>query len=592
MNERSRRPGRRLGLRLPASLLLSLLVHLVVLLTIEDWRRGEREAEAFRTRLRQVLRFEPERFTADGPDDLLRTEMEYRPAGLFPRPRLEDPSLPRQPAPPQDAPVALRRFEIAARSDTFRAGTEPDLVRSLAAAQARGDSIRRPLDLMRIWDLAQGRERALVRPDPDSRRHLTGFANLTRVWLRGAGGGRGLETLARFMRERTPLLVRVRPEPIHYFTTPELLRDPVHFLIQGVGLPRAGDWPLLQLAAEEKELLQEYLRGGGLLYIEGAGVFLDEAVSLLRELLPEAGGIRPIPAGHPIYHSFYSFPGGFPSEDKKRWDYLQDLRRSWDYPTPEVQVSQPQAPNIDPELAAPAAPMRNGLWGVSSATPWWPSSATSRSTTPGPRWNGRRRCRGRSRPSRAGRDRPWWPGSTWSSTPSPGRGASPAARSSRPGTATGPGWPPPVSCPSAIPPPWRPRQTSTPASTTPWTARWRCCARPLARASARGVSRCASTAATASTCCAGTCRGSCSTTWPQDPTGSEVEHGGASEGIELRLLGGRVATVTFGVSRLAVLSRVRLEVQPEQVQPEAWRLSFSDLLLEEVFLQEDEVPVE
>ena len=70
----------------------------------------------------------------------------------------------------------------------------------------------------------------------------------------------------------------------------------------------------------------------------------------------------------------------------------------------------------------------------------------------------------------------------------------------------------------------------------------------------------------------------------------EVGHRGVTEGLEVRLRGGRVATVTFGVSRLAMLSRVRIEVQPDQVWPAAWAASFQDLVLEEVFLQEEGVP--
>jgi hypothetical protein len=75
------------------------------------------------------------------------------------------------------------------------------------------------------------------------------------------------------------------------------------------------------------------------------------------------------------------------------------------------------------------------------------------------------------------------------------------------------------------------------------------------------------------------------------PAGShwvEVEHQGSREGIDVVLRGGKVATVTFGVSRLAMVSRVRIQVQEDQVRTEAWKRSFSDLFLDEVFLQEDE----
>ncbi len=595
MNERSRKLLGRPGLRLPASLLLSLLLHLAALLTIEDWRRGEREAEAFRARLRQVLRFDPERFTAAGPEVVRpRTEMEYRPAGALPRPRLEEPEVPRQPAPPVDAPVALRPFDIAARADTFRAEPEPDLLRALAAAQARGDSIRRQsLDLMRVLDLAQGHERAVVRSDPDSRRDLTGFVNLTRFFTGGAGGGRSsLEALARYMRDRTPLLVRVRPEPVHRFTTRELLRDPIHFLVEGGGLPLTGDWPLLQVSAREKELLEEYLRGGGLLYIEGGDFFLGEAVRLLRELLPEAPGIDPIPAEHPVYHSFFGFPAGFPGEDKQRWDYLKDLKPSWDYPSPDLQPTQVTAANVNPELVESPDLTRNGLWGVSlgdtlvaivSDLPLhagWAEMNREEVVEPGqeeqlqPSWAGPALVAGvnlivhavtRTGTIASRREQPAW----FRNRPRvAAAGVMPV------------GDPADLAAPSSVDPALEDALDGSVAVlrsplgesfgagglTVRVDGRYRI---DLLRPGLQGV------------------------LLHNLPAGAhwvEIEYRGASEGVELRLRGGRVATVTFGVSRLAMLSSVRLHVQSDQVDPEAWRLSFSDLLLEEVFLQEDGVP--
>ena len=594
MKEGPRKPRRRPGLRLSGSLLLSLILHLAVLLTIDDWRRGERESEAFRARLSQVLRFEPERFTAAGPEEVRpRTEMEYRPSGLLPRPRLEEPSLPPRPAPAPDAPVALSSFDIAARADTFRSETEPDLVRSLAAAQALGDSIRRQsLDLMRIWDLAQGRERAIVRSDPDNRRHMTGFVNLTRVFTRGAGGGRGLDHLSRFMRDRTSLLTRVRPETVHYFTGRELLRDPIHFLVQGEGLPTVGDWPRLQLSPEERALLEEYLRGGGLLYIEGGGLFLKEAVTLLRELLPEAPGIRPVPSEHPVYHSFYTFSGGFPGEDKERWDYLKDLRQSWSYPTPEP-PAPPPPPNIDPELVDPAEGVRrNGLWGVSlgdtlvaivSDLPLhaaWSEMADEDEPAeegeepPPPSWSGPALVAGVNLVVHA---------LTRTGTLA-SRQEQPAWFRNRPRVAAAGvlplGDPAALAEASEVDPALEDALDGSVAvlrsplgeSFGPGGISVRIDGRyriDLLRPDLQGV--------VLHNLAAGT-------HW------IEVEHRGVKQGLEVRLRGGRVATVTFGVSRLAMLWRVRLEVQPDQVFPEAWRRSFSDLLLEEDFLQEGEAP--
>ena len=608
MNERSRKPRGRPRLGLAASLLLSLLVHLVVLLTIDDWRRVEREAERFRARLRQVLRFEPERFMAATPERARpRTEMEYREAGPPPAPLVEDPALPRQDVQAPEAQVALRPFDIAVRADTFRAETEPEPVRAMAAILGRGEDLRREsLDLMRVWDLAQGRERAVVRIDPDSRRDLTGFINLTRVFTRGAGGGRtGLEYLARYMRERTSLLVQVRAGPVQTFTSRTLLRDPIHFLVQGGGMPLIGDWPLLQLDDEEKQLLGEYMRGGGLLYVEGNGRFLGQAVGLLRELLGEAAGIAPIPAAHPLYHSFYSFPAGFPSEDKERWDYLEDLDvgPSWDYPALPPEPTRVTAANVDPALEAPALPRGNGLWGVSlgdtlvaivSDLPLhagWSVMASDEAEAGG-------------QAPTTGLEDEWWASvlpPNWSG-PALAAGVNLVVHAiTRTGTIAGlrdqPAWfvNRPRVVADGVMPTGDPAALASPSSVDPalydaLDGSVAVLRSPLGESFGRGGITVRVDGRHRVDLLRSDLQGVLLHNLPAGSHWIEVGHGGASEGVEVRLRGGRVATVTFGVSRLAMLSRVRIEVQPDQVWPAAWAASFEDLVLEEIFLQEEGVP--
>ena len=608
MNERSRKPGGGRRLRLPASLLLSLLLHLAALLVIDDWRRAEREAERFRARLRQVVRFEPQRFTAATPEQARpRTEMEYREAGPPPRPRLRDPTLPRQTVQAPEAQVALRPFDVAVRADTFRAEIEPEPVRAMAAVTGRGESPRREsLDLMRARDLAQGHERAVVSVDPDSRRGLTGFVNLTRFFTRGAGGGRGgLESLARYIRERSSLLVRVRPTPVQRFSSRTLLRDPIHFLIQQGGLPLIGDWPLLQLGEDEKQLLGEYLRGGGLLYVEGEGRFLTGAVSLLRELLGEAAGIAPIPAEHALYHSFYSFPSGFPGEDKERWDYLRDLEPSWHYPASGPPLERVTAANVDPGLAAPAARRTSGLWGVSlgdtlvaivSDMPF--HAAWSQMTADD------EEAEAAAAPAPGQEGEAWWvpvlpPG--WSA-PALRAGVNLIVHAvTRTGTIAGrrdqPAWfvNRPRMAAAGVMPPGDPAALASPSAVDPdlydvLDGSVAVLRSPLGESFGRGGVTVRVDGRHRVDLLSPGLQGVLLHNLSAGPHWIEVEHRGASEGVEVRLRGGRVATVTFGVSRLAVLSRVRMQVQPDQVMPAAWRSSFPDLLVEEVFLQEEGLP--
>ena len=74
------------------------------------------------------------------------------------------------------------------------------------------------------------------------------------------------------------------------------------------------------------------------------------------------------------------------------------------------------------------------------------------------------------------------------------------------------------------------------------------------------------------------------------PAGSlwvEIEYGGKKREIEVEVEGGRVTTVTFGISRLAFVRHLRLNEQSDRVSPMDWMLGFSDLEVDEMFLAED-----
>ena len=66
-----------------------------------------------------------------------------------------------------------------------------------------------------------------------------------------------------------------------------------------------------------------------------------------------------------------------------------------------------------------------------------------------------------------------------------------------------------------------------------------------------------------------------------------IEYGGKTREIEVEVEGGRVTTVTFGISRTAFLRHLRLNEQSDRVSAMDWMLGFSDLEVEEMFLAED-----
>lgn len=582
-------------------LLLSVVVHLLAVSFIADWRQRAIDNKAFEARLMQVVRFEPRRLVAQHPVATARTEMEYRPAEVAERP-MEEATLIEAPPPLEVVPepvVSIRTIDVATREDTFRAERAEDVTRVLAQMLESRDSLRRQsFDLMRIQDLAQGRERAVVLVDPTSRRHITGFINLTRLRLRGAGGGpliridalpptggSGLEALARFMRDHTDLLVQVRPEAAESVVDPLLMEDPVHFLIEGGGLTLIEDWPLLQLTTLERDFLEAYMRQGGLLFFEGRSRFNSQVVELLEELLGSDAGIRPLPVDHPIYRAFYTFPAGFPGENKSQWDYLADIPGSWVYPDRQYADLLP-APingpaNLDPNLGlsddSGIDPL--GLWGVSLGdtlvavvsdldlhTRWFGSLSQNEDiaidSAPALYTGVNLIVHALTRKGTVARSR-----------------ALPAWRRTRPRVGpvalsvdslhlgsdqVDPGLYGALDASIAL--------VRAPLGTSLGAAgvavrvdgRYRI---DVLRASRNGLLL--------------------HNLEPGDHW-IELEYAGQVEGIEVILHGGLVATVTFGVSRLAMLRSVHLEVQSAQVAAAAWRTTFSDLDMEEVFLKEDD----
>ncbi|MBT3345959.1 MAG: DUF4159 domain-containing protein [Gemmatimonadetes bacterium] len=356
------------------ALLFSLLAHMVLITQVQTWRTQQEQTERFRARLSQVPRFEPKRLVSTQPSTLAPRQMEYRrqEARMQERPELAA-NLPQLPllTPPELA-LALRPFAVAAKADTFSVETsETQADRAMSSSRASWDSLRgESLDLLRVEDLAAaGNRPAVVLIDPQNRRDVTGFVTLRRVRARGAGGGRlGLDVLARHMRDHTQLLVQVHEQTVDFFLSENLLADPIHFLIQGGGLPVIGGWPPLQIGPGEKEILRRYILGGGLLFVEGSNAFLQEGIRLMQELIGADGGMRPMSPSHPLYHAYYDFDSGFPSEVKGVYTMIDSQPLRWAYPVRGDDEAVAGAANINPALEAAtdtqtrATPL--GLWEV------------------------------------------------------------------------------------------------------------------------------------------------------------------------------------------------------------------------------------
>ena len=129
--------------------------------------------------------------------------------------------------------------------------------------------------------------------------------------LQYSGGGdwyanpSGVPNLAKAIRTRTG--VAVTDQPVHVkLTDPNLWNYP-YIYITGHGNIRFSD--------EEVQILRRYLLSGGFLHADD-NYGMDK--SFRREMarvFPDKELVE-LPASHPIYHSFYDFPGGLPKVHK------------------------------------------------------------------------------------------------------------------------------------------------------------------------------------------------------------------------------------------------------------------------------------
>ncbi|MFA6112070.1 MAG: sigma-70 family RNA polymerase sigma factor [Candidatus Latescibacterota bacterium] len=139
--------------------------------------------------------------------------------------------------------------------------------------------------------------------------------------VQGTGGNLALADLARHLRDYVGLTAQVAdPNPGALRSGP--VQATVLFVLDGYPLhPEAEEsdqdrrpWTF---APEEMARLGDYLHGGGLLYVEGQGLWLREWVGLLRAVLGGEGRLYPLPFSHPLYRAFYTFERGFPGESDR-----------------------------------------------------------------------------------------------------------------------------------------------------------------------------------------------------------------------------------------------------------------------------------
>ena len=543
--------------RVLVSLIVSLLLHLVALVFIGRLREEEKETELLRARLAYQPRYIPPPRLSVPSLDLARVEMEYlapeSAPGQLPETEL---TLPPAPLPSEEMVLPLPEISVAEPSRS----TVPQLAREIMPGPtglvAVDAAESEAMELLRIEDLARADEkRAVVFLDPYSRRDLRGYVNFTFLRLDGVSNlGKPLDALARYMRDHTLILARVRPKTHIYFRSAELLKDPIHFMFPGPRLGGKSSQRNTHLSEEELELLGRYLRGGGFLFIEGeppisgspdgepadSSGWMREMIVHVHDALYPDGRLIQVPFSHPVYHSFYDFDAGFPGEKR---------RGPLDAPVPASYFRRG-------EIDTP------GLWGVELDGELVAVFSNTRLHI-------------------SEDDAP------------PDISALVAATNivvyalTRPGGLTT----------RRMPPAWKPGRPEIPLSNTltmdvleevedsdlfaALGASLALIHLPLGNLSAEGRLRLKVDEGYSLELSARGIHGLLLHNLPAGPHRIELEYGGKHHQAEVELQGGRVLTATFTLNRIAFYRYLRLKLQDEQIEVKDWVERFSDLQIEE-----------
>lgn len=184
-------------------------------------------------------------------------------------------------------------------------------------------------ELLNVGDLDVGRYQAILIQDPDNKKNIRGFFNMTVIDYDIADKNRdrfptAVEELMRYMRDHTKVQARIEGTTLE-FSDPRIMTAPLIYM--------TGNDAVLQISDTEKKNLGEYLKNGGFMFSEEirqssnedgldgkeAGVsgtpFDRQFKALMKDPLvlgSDGSKWQKIPKTHPLYYSFWDFPDGPP----------------------------------------------------------------------------------------------------------------------------------------------------------------------------------------------------------------------------------------------------------------------------------------
>ena len=184
-------------------------------------------------------------------------------------------------------------------------------------------------ELLNVGDLDFGRFQAILIQDPDNKRNIKGFFNMTVVDYDLADKSvdrfpTAVEELMRYIRDHSRVNARIEGTTLR-LSDPGVMKAPFIYL--------TGNSAVFQFTNTEKENLGEYLKNGGFLFAEeirradpetgldqkNAGVqgtLFDRQFKALMEdpdvLGSDGSKWQKIPKDHDLYYSFFDFEDGPP----------------------------------------------------------------------------------------------------------------------------------------------------------------------------------------------------------------------------------------------------------------------------------------
>ena len=184
-------------------------------------------------------------------------------------------------------------------------------------------------ELLNVQDLDFGRYQAILIQDPENKRNIRGFFNMSVMDYDLANKSTdrfptAVEELMRYMRDHTRINARIEGVTLR-LSDSQIFKEPFLYM--------TGNNAIFQFSTTEKENLGEYLRQGGFLFAEeirhansegslegsGAGtagtIFDRQFKSLMKDeevLAGDGARWQRVEKDHSLYSSFYDFGDGPP----------------------------------------------------------------------------------------------------------------------------------------------------------------------------------------------------------------------------------------------------------------------------------------